>query len=165
MTVGGGVAVWEPREHRLRVLLVDEPMSPSAERQMLDYLQSERLADSGRARAVLEMHFRSNAKTFDRDGLETASLTLTNPDGTVSGTTDVLGSLKWSGNMPPATGGTADAADGAALAGRRTTVSGAAAGAITTLEMSASGGGASPASPAGHDSWQLSIVIPVTQAR
>lgn len=187
MAVGGGVAVWEPRTHRLRVLLVEEALNPSAERQMSEYLESERLADSGRARAVLEMHFRSNAKAFDRDGLESASLTVTNSDGTVSSTADVLDSLKWSGSMPAsspsseapavaaaAAGSAAGSAEAPAVAAgsvaaatsaKASAVAASSAASLSpTLELTASGGGTSAVSPRGHDSWQLSVAIPVTQA-
>jgi hypothetical protein len=135
MQVSGGVALWNPSEHRLRVLLTGEPLDPPLEQQMLGYLRDERLADSGRQYGILELQFRPDATTLDRSALTSASLTVAAPGGGLQNTADVLSSLQWTGRVQ-------SSGDDAA----------------PRLELAAAGS-------AEQQQWQLSLAVPVAQVR
>ena len=101
LKVGGGLALWDADSHRLRVLLMDEPLSPAEEQQMLGYLRDERLADSGRPFGLLELQFRPGASTPDRGSLTSASLTVAAAGGLLHDSADVLSSIQLNGGTPP----------------------------------------------------------------
>jgi hypothetical protein len=144
LQVAGGIALWNPAEHRLRVLLTDEPLDPAREQQMLGYLRDERLADSGRAYGVLDLQFRPEASTLDRAALTSAALTVAAPGGVAHDTADVLSSIHWTGRVQPSSGG------GAATARPQ-------------LEFTAAGNARSTDANPRQQNWQLSIAVPVAQ--
>ena len=144
LQVAGGIALWNPAEHRLRVLLTDEALSPSEEQQMLSYLRDERLADSSRPYGVLELQFRPDATTLDRDGLSSASLTVAAAGGVVRDAADVLSSIQWTGGVQPSPGGGATAR--------------------SQLQFTAAGSARSADSSPWQQNWQLSVAVPVIQA-
>lgn len=142
LQVGGGAALWDPANHRLRVLLTDEPLNPAQQRQLLGYLRDERLADSGQAYGVLDLQFRPDATTLDRSSLASASLTVAASGGLAHDTADVLSSLQWSGQMQPKSG----------------------AGTPPQLELSAAGNARSADGSPTQQDWQLSVAVPVVEA-
>ena len=141
LQVAGGVALWDSAEHRLRVLLMDEALSPAEERQMLGYLKDERLADSGRPYGVLELQFGPDAITLDRGALKSALLTVAGAGGVLHDTADVLTSIQWKGDVKPAGAGTTPA----------------------RLELAAAGSARSIDASPWQQNWQLSVAVPVVQ--
>lgn len=144
LQVAGGIALWNPAEHRLRVLLTDEPLDPAHEQQMLGYLRDERLADSGRPYGVLDLQFRPEASTLDRAALTSAVLTVAAPGGVAHDTADVLSSIQWTGRVQPSP-------DGGATARPQ-------------LEFTAAGNARSMDANPRQQNWQLSIAVPVATA-
>jgi hypothetical protein len=144
LQVAGGIALWNPAEHRLRVLLTNEPLNPAQEQQMLGYLRDERLADSGSPYGVLDLQFRPEASTLDRDALTSAALTVAAPGGVAHDTADVLSSIQWAGHVQPSP-------DGGATARPQ-------------LELTAAGNARSKDANPREQNWQLSITVPVAQA-
>ena len=144
LQVAGGIALWNPSEHRLRVLLTDEVLSPAQEQQLLGYMRDERLGDSGRQYGVLDLRFRPDATTLDRDGLTSASLTVAAAGGVVRDTADVLSSLQWTGRVQPTP-------DGGATTPQQ-------------LQLTAAGSARSADASPAQQNWQLSLAVPVIQA-
>ena len=144
LQVNGGIGLWNAAEHRLRVLLTDEPLNPAEERQMLGFLRDERLADSGRPYGLLELQFSADAPTPDRSALKSATLTVATAGGLVHDTANVLPSIQWKGDVQPSSTRDGNARGQLYLS---------TAGTIRSADVTPS-----------QQNWQLSVAIPVVQA-
>ena len=139
------VGVWRPGEHLLRVLLLERAPTPEQSSRLLTELSSGATPLSGGStQAVIELRFASTAQAFDRDEVESGSLTTTNAQGEHC-VVDVLGSLQWTGSLPsPQAEGTP---------------------AVTQLELSAAGDGQALDHGTWQQSWHFSVSVPVALAQ
>ncbi len=143
MPVNGSVAFWDPRERRLKVLLVDEKLTEGRQQQVAAYLRDGRLGDSGLQYALLDMRFKSDAQSFDRSTLESATLSFSSADGSLTNTADATASLsvKWGGAQPPGL-----------------------AAPTSMLQLDADGSSVSPSASRWEQKWKLSVTAPVVQS-
>jgi hypothetical protein len=94
-----GFGLWQPTDHRLRVVLTERPLTDAETAALARTLATgaPELADT---HALLELTFQPTAQAFDRNDLESAALTLTSKSGAVAATADILGSIDWRGTLP-----------------------------------------------------------------
>lgn len=142
MNVRAAVGIWQPNEHRLRVLLLERAPTPQQSASLAASLQNESPEVAGvPTYGIVDLHFSPVAQAFDRNDLETASLIASNAQGEHSAA-DVLGGIEWTGSLPsPQAEGTSP---------------------TTLLELSAAGAGQSMDRESWRQSWQFKVSVPVT---
>lgn len=94
--VHSALGVWQPDGLVMRVLLLESrPGSADVDR-LLRALQSGE--PNATRSAVLELRFVPTAQAYDRNELDSATLTVT--DGKITSSADALSSLDWHGSLP-----------------------------------------------------------------
>ena len=147
MDVKIALGVWQPSHRRLRILLL-ESVAPAAQlAQLASLLASDApLASTAPKYGVIDLRFAPQAQAFDRNDLESASLTASSSGDGLESTADVLSGLDWQGSLPSPQASPGDAP------------------APTQIELITAGTHQSSNSGAWMQRWHVSISVPVSFA-
>jgi hypothetical protein len=96
--VQSALGVWQPYGHVMRVLLLESRPAADHVGQMLGAIQSGETHHVANRSAVLELRFVPTAQAFDRNDLDSATLTVS--DGNVTSSADALNGIDWRGSLP-----------------------------------------------------------------
>jgi len=138
--VKSAVGVWQPGGLVMRVLLLEATPATESVGGLLAAIQSGETKGVAKRSAVLELRFVPTAQAFDRNELDSATLIVSDGNGTRSA--DALGGLDWPGSLPSP-----------GVPPR--------AGARPSFTLNASNETVSSARDMWKQSWRLSVSVPV----
>ena len=142
LNVRSAVGVWQPSESRMRILLLEAAPRSEEVAGILSAVQSgAHLPEAGPRQAMIELKFLPSAQAFDRNDLDSA--TLVARDGALTSTANALYGLSWTGSLPSPQVTPPPGFD------------------FPSVELVSGGDTVAADQPNWHQSWNVSLTVPV----